>query len=78
MNSPLKALAALQGKTIRQYAMERPFPGDADGDAAWLELKAFLAARVEAGLAGKGSDKSVAQILGEELTRERGTWVATR
>ena len=34
----LKALAALQGKTIKQYALERLFPGDADADQAWQEL----------------------------------------
>ncbi len=68
----LKALAALQGKTIRQYAIERLFPDDVIGDSAWLELKALLAARVEAGLTGKVSNKNVAQILGEELAQERG------
>ena len=68
----LKALAALQGKTIRQYAIERLFPDDVVGDSAWLELKALLAARVEAGLTGKVSNKNVAQILGEELAQERG------
>lgn len=38
----LKALAALQGKTIKQYALERLFPGDADADQAWQELKTML------------------------------------
>ena len=47
----LKAMAALQGKTIRQYALERLFPGDADGDKAWQELKALLGARIDEGLA---------------------------
>ena len=28
----LKALAALQGKTIKQFALERLFPADASGD----------------------------------------------
>ena len=37
----LKALAALQGKTIKQYALERLFPGDADADQAWQELKNY-------------------------------------
>jgi ferric-dicitrate binding protein FerR (iron transport regulator) len=35
----LKALAALQGKTIKQYALERLFPADASGDQAWRELQ---------------------------------------
>jgi hypothetical protein len=38
----LKALAALQGKTIKQYALERLFPADASGDQAWRELQTLL------------------------------------
>ena len=63
----LKALAALQGKTIKQYALERLFPGDVDADRAWQELKTLLSTRINAGLAGKISAKSVREILGEEL-----------
>jgi len=66
----LKALAVLQGKTIKQYAIERLFPGDADADQAWLELKALLTARINDGLAGKVSTKTVKEILDEELTGE--------
>jgi hypothetical protein len=65
----LKALAALQGKTIKQYALERLFPGDADADQAWQELKTLLGTRINEGLAGKVSAKSIAEILDEELTR---------
>jgi len=63
----LKALAALQGKTIRQYALERLFPSDANGDQAWQELKSLLENRVSEGLAGKVSTKSVTEIMEEEL-----------
>ena len=63
----LKALAAMQGKTIKQYALERLFPGDVDADQAWQELKALLAGRIDEGLAGKVSAKSVGEILDEEL-----------
>ena len=63
----LKALAALQGKTIKQYALERLFPGDANDDQAWQELKALLGERINEGLAGKVSTNSVADILNEEL-----------
>ena len=63
----LKAMAALQGKTIRQYALERLFPGDADGDKAWQELKALLGARIDEGLAGKISGKRIGEVLDEEL-----------
>lgn len=67
----LKALAALQGKTIKQYALERLFPDDADGEQAWQDLKALLGDRVAAGLAGKVSAKGVSEILDEELAQDR-------
>ncbi|HCK4697985.1 TPA: antitoxin [Pseudomonas aeruginosa] len=67
----LKALAALQGKTIKQYALERLFPGDADADHAWQELKTMLGNRINDGLAGKVSTKSVGEILDEELGGDR-------
>ena len=67
----LKALAALQGKTIKQYALERLFPGDADANQAWQELKTLLNSRIHEGLAGNVSIKSVSEILEEELTESR-------
>lgn len=67
----LKALATLQGKTIRQYALERRFPGEASADQAWRELENLLEGRVEEGLAGKFSTKSVSAILDEELAKSR-------
>jgi len=63
----LKAMAALQGKTIRQYALERLFPAPSDGDQAWHELKSLLEQRISDGLAGQVSTKSVSAILDEEL-----------
>jgi len=36
----LKAFATLQGKTIKQYALERLFPGDTD--AAETDLRAIV------------------------------------
>lgn len=64
----LKAMAALQGKTIKQYALERLFPSGAESDQAWNELKSLLQDRIGAGLAGKVSAKSIGEILDEELT----------
>ncbi len=63
----LKVLAALQGKTIKQYALERLFPGDAEADPAWQALKTLLATRIKEGLAGQVSTKSMSEILDEEL-----------
>ncbi|HCF5960848.1 TPA: antitoxin [Pseudomonas aeruginosa] len=67
----LKALAALQGKTIKQYALERLFPDDADADQAWQELKTLLGNRINNGLAGKVSTKGIGEILDEELAGDR-------
>ena len=63
----LKALAALQGKTIKQYALERLLPAPGEGDQAWSELKDFLTKRIELGLSGGLSSKSFDQIVDEEL-----------
>jgi hypothetical protein len=65
----LKALAALQGQTIKQYAIERLFPGKVDGDEAWQELTALLRTRIDDVLAGKVSSKNVDEILEEELVK---------
>ncbi|EHC9819172.1 antitoxin [Salmonella enterica subsp. enterica serovar Newport] len=67
----LKALAALQGKTIKQYALERLFPGDSDADQAWQELKTLLGNRINNGIAGKVSTRSIGEILDEELGEDR-------
>lgn len=66
----LKATAALQGKTIKQYALERLFPDDANADKAWQDLKTLLENRIHDGIAGKVSDKNIAEILDEELSEK--------
>jgi hypothetical protein len=64
----LKAMAALQGKTIKQYALERLFPASPGDD--WSELRSLLGERIAEGLAGDVSPKSIQTILDEELGRE--------
>lgn len=66
----LKAMAALQGKTIKQYAIERLFPDQGDDERAWGELKDLIEQRVAAGLAGKVSGRTVAEILDDELGQD--------
>jgi hypothetical protein len=66
----LKALAALQGKTIKQYAVERLFSANGEEDQAWQELKTLLGKRIADGLAGDVSTKSIAAIVDEEMGRE--------
>jgi len=67
----LKARAALQGKSIKQYCLERLFPGDDAGAQAWRDLQEMLGERIEAGLAGEVSQKSVGEILDDEMADGR-------
>lgn len=69
----LKALAALQGKTIKQYALERLFPGDTGADQAWQALKSLLGTRIHEGVSGHVSTKSIGEILDEELAQDQRT-----
>lgn len=66
----LKALAALQGKTIKQYAVERLFSSNVGEDHAWQELKTLLSKRIADGLAGEVSTKSIDAIIDEEMGGE--------
>ncbi len=67
----LKAVAALQGKTIRQFAVERLFPAEGDEDQAWEELKELLTQRLEAVNAGKISSRSILDIANDGLRRHK-------
>jgi hypothetical protein len=61
----LKALAALKGQSIREFALERLFPEQSDSD--WEELTNLLRQRIAEGLSGEMSDLSVAAIIDDEL-----------
>jgi hypothetical protein len=67
----MRALAALQGKTIKQYALERLFPGDVEGERAWEESKTLMNTRISDGLVGKLSTKTIDEILDEEIAGGR-------
>ena len=58
----LKASAALQGKSIKDYVLDRTLP-DSDEQSALHELEAFLKPRIEAADAGNFSSKSVDDIF---------------
>jgi Antitoxin ParD len=67
----LKALAALQGKTIKQYALERLFPASGADEQSLQELKSLLLTRLaEAEREGVVED-SAAEIA-DEVLRGRG------
>ncbi len=66
----LKAVAAMQGKTIKQYVIERLFEPDCDEDQAWEEFKAFIGKRVDSGLAGAISPRTFDEIVEAEFAIE--------
>jgi len=60
----LKASAALQGKSIKDYVLDRTLP-DSDEQTALQELEVFLKPRIEAANNRDFSSKSVDDIFDE-------------
>jgi hypothetical protein len=67
----LKAMAALQGKTIKQYTLEKLFPDNAGEDRAWAELTKLLNDRIDRALAGEVSNKTFDEIVSGALEAPR-------
>jgi uncharacterized protein (DUF1778 family) len=63
----LKAVAALEGKTIKQYALERLFPAATGEESALLELKALLAERLAEARRGEVEPGGISDIADEVL-----------
>lgn len=63
----LKAIAALQGKTIKQYAVERLFPQTGDDEQAFSDLRQLLEQRVVEASRGELSAKSITDIAAEVM-----------
>lgn len=71
----LKAVAALEGKTMRQFAVERLFPaaagsGISDEDQAWEELKELLNSRIEEAETKGYISKTVTEVFDEVLAQD--------
>jgi hypothetical protein len=71
----LKAIAALNGKSIKEYVLERALPPDPDMESlseeeALQKLEGFLKPRIKAAEKGKISSRSVQQIF-KDVRRER-------
>lgn len=65
----IKAMAALQGKTLKEFVMGKIFPAQKDSDEAeaWGELKSLLTSRIEAAESGAVSEKTMRQIAEDTL-----------
>jgi hypothetical protein len=66
----LEAAAALQGKTIKDYVLERALSDVGGADADKRALETLLKARIGAAAKGEISGKSVDEIAGEVLKTE--------
>lgn len=67
----IKAMAALQGKSIKEYAVERLFPAASEEEHALGELKALLEQRMAQASRGEVSTKSITEVA-EEAIRAGG------
>ena len=65
----LKALAALEGKSIKQYALERLFPPTSPEEQALQELKTLLAERLAQAQLVKGSITDIADEEMRDISR---------
>lgn len=61
----IKAVAAMQGKSIKEYVLTQILPTSSDEDMALRELEVLLDKRVRSVKAGKISQKSVEEIFQE-------------
>jgi uncharacterized protein (DUF1778 family) len=69
----IKALAAMQGKSIKNFVLEQIFPAEKTNkeQEAWNELQALLASRISDAENGAVSNKTFDQIT-DEVTRLNG------
>ncbi len=63
----IKAIAALQGSSIRDYVLERILPSEDDEAAALQELEAFLAPRINDAQKGNTISSSAHEIFEKTL-----------
>ncbi len=63
----IKAIAALQGSSIRDYVLERILPVEGDDIAALQELEAFLAPRIKDAENGDTISASAQEIFEKTL-----------
>ena len=64
----IKAMAAVQGKSIKEFVLEKLFPADVgEEEQAWQELKALLSERIAAAERGEVSTKTFSQVFEEKL-----------
>ena len=66
----IKALAALQGKSIKDYVLEKVFSKNKDDEAAWQELTNILESRIKEAEANPLPSKSFEELLSIITTQQ--------
>jgi uncharacterized protein (DUF1778 family) len=66
----LKAAAALQGKSIKAYALERLLPA-ADDNKAWEEFKQFINKRIDKALAAPESWSTFDEVWPDDQSMDK-------
>lgn len=66
----LKAMAALEGKSIKQYTLERLFPAANQEEQAQQALKALLAERIAEAQRGELVKDSITDVANDLLRSE--------
>jgi hypothetical protein len=67
----LKAMAALRGKSIKDYVLEHTLGTDKSDNAALRELEELLDGRIRAARAGAVSQRTATAVFAETTRRER-------
>jgi hypothetical protein len=68
----LKAMAALRGKSIKDYVLERTLSPDKADKAALKELEELLHIRIRAAKAGAVSRRTAAEVFAEAGRKKTG------
>jgi len=63
----IKALAAMEGQSIKEYVLGKLFPDENARQKSWTELNEFLSTRMDQAISGQLSSKSITQIMDKEI-----------
>ncbi len=67
----IKVLAALQGKSIKDYVLDKIFPVDEKEEQSWEELTEFLSDRISEAEDNSPSKKSFNELTKEIIQRRK-------
>lgn len=66
----LKMIAAMQGKSIKDYVLECTLPAPTESEQSLSDLETFLSSRIQAAKQNKVSSKSVEDIFQQVLDKD--------